>query len=1010
MTTTVIADFQSKINEFSIENKKLKKENGELNEQVMKVKFVFAENQKFNDVLKEKDSELFELNKQQIDYMNKFENSKKEIIELKNQMRASRENLLGKERKLNEKLIELKKLEEIIEGKDKIIEEKTQSIAKLEEEISEFCKNNIELEKKCEEKEKENQNFQKWATWDKDVVENFKKIENLTEELNETKNELEKSNKKNNELQEMTQKLNEDLSDTRRNESKLKKENTELNIIKNKYIELEEKYKNYQEIQKQNDNFKKEIPEIKKKYEIQIDKDKNMYDSEIRRLKGENEVKISELTDKHESNLKTIKETNDKIVTKLNEDIKNLNEEITSLKEDIDKKDKLNDDLNSQLEKKTEILSNLRKSYDNLTEKIKIKEEKLQKLEKNDKKNKSTFDEDDEEKDNANGNGDNAAEKITSTFDQFSFTKEVLNDYLYCLYLFETTISIQSLVKSILGNLNLYSTYSFKISKLSDLSNCPLNSIQNELLEDVYFVAFDKFISKKINEDKNFNGTLDKKYLNANFEDFDQNLISAICIELINKNIVKKLKAPKTLEQLAQLFNTKYNKKFDFEGAKLNDFLFKQVVPVVKRRISRYDKNMIDEIRTLVELSLHNLKDGKIIIDGEEVYSFEKFFEQYNYYTNISERNLQVEIENALFNSNEAIDNIKHSLKYYYPKMIKIDKCFTSKNEDLNNSLVYMNKILASINYYLPNVSKLSIVNNKLDKIFNKYILVCIKLIPNLSMLDLSNNGLNEENIKLLFEYLKENKTIKVLYLNNNNLSSASGYYMGDSFKKNKTIEILHLSHNKLNESGFDAFLNLLGNDNKTLKELDISYNELVSQDFKSLGSYLNMNPPLQRLNISGNKLQPQDANSIGVTFKKLTNLVELKLNNCDITEESVTNVFNFLNDSNIQHLEIDSNNFGSMGTMTAIKKIQASSKLKYISYQNMTFEAYFVPMIIQALNINNSIETIDFRQNDISEDELRKLCEATNKLKRPKLIFSVNKVPEGAMDIIGDNNFIVLQ
>ena len=148
----------------------------------------------------------------------------------------------------------------------------------------------------------------------------------------------------------------------------------------------------------------------------------------------------------------------------------------------------------------------------------------------------------------------------------------------------------------------------------------------------------------------------------------------------------------------------------------------------------------------------------------------------------------------------------------------------------------------------------------------------------------------------------------------------------------------------------------------------------------------------------------------IGVTFKKLTNLVELKLNNCDITEESVTNVFNFLNDSNIQHLEIDSNNFGSMGTMTAIKKIQASSKLKYISYQNMTFEAYFVPMIIQALNINNSIETIDFRQNDISEDELRKLCEATNKLKRPKLIFSVNKVPEGAMDIIGDNNFIVLQ
>ena len=41
------------------------------------------------------------------------------------------------------------------------------------------------------------------------------------------------------------------------------------------------------------------------------------------------------------------------------------------------------------------------------------------------------------------------SEKISSTFDQFSFTKEVLNDYLYCLYLLETGISIQNLVSNL---------------------------------------------------------------------------------------------------------------------------------------------------------------------------------------------------------------------------------------------------------------------------------------------------------------------------------------------------------------------------------------------------------------------------------------------------------------------------------------------------------------------------------------------------------------------------------
>ena len=101
----------------------------------------------------------------------------------------------------------------------------------------------------------------------------------------------------------------------------------------------------------------------------------------------------------------------------------------------------------------------MKKSYDDLSEKLKSKEEKLQFLEKNEKRNKSVFDEEGEGPNPENGDAIYTSEKITSTFDQFSFTKEVLNDYLYCLYLFETTISINSLVNNIMGNLNLYSTY-----------------------------------------------------------------------------------------------------------------------------------------------------------------------------------------------------------------------------------------------------------------------------------------------------------------------------------------------------------------------------------------------------------------------------------------------------------------------------------------------------------------------------------------------------------------------
>ena len=233
---------------------------------------------------------------------------------------------------------------------------------------------------------------------------------------------------------------------------------------------------------------------------------------------------------------------------------------------------------------------------------------------------------------------------------------------------------------------------------------------------------------------------------------------------------------------------------------------------------------------------------------------------------------------------------------------------------------------------------------------------------------------------------------------------------MADCFKKNNTIEILHLANNKLNESGFESFLNILQNDNTTMKELNISYNELISQDFKSLSKYFNSNPTLKKLDISGNKLGPQDANVIGVTFKKLTNLEEIKLNNCGISDESVVQLFNFLNESSIQHLEIDSNNLGNTGPMVVMKKIQASHKLKYFSYKNMAFQPYFIGMVVKALTDNPGIEKINLMENKIKDEELKQLVNAMNNIKNKKILLSKDKLSSNANAIINGNKNIILQ
>ena len=86
------------------------------------------------------------------------------------------------------------------------------------------------------------------------------------------------------------------------------------------------------------------------------------------------------------------------------------------------------------------------------------------------------------------------------------------------------------------------------------------------------------------------------------------------------------------------------------------------------------------------------------------------------------------------------------------------------------------------------------------------------------------------------------------------------------------------------------------------------------------------------------------------------------------------------------------------------------SKKLKYISFQKLEFQPYFVDMIIQSLNVNNSIEKINLKQNTIKQEDFDKFVEVTNKLKHVKFIFSKDLVPENANQIAKGNKNILLQ
>ena len=66
----------------------------------------------------------------------------------------------------------------------------------------------------------------------------------------------------------------------------------------------------------------------------------------------------------------------------------------------------------------------------------------------------------------------------------------------------------------------------------------------------------------------------------------------------------------------------KYDKNFDFDII-LEDFVNKDIVPLVQKKIQKYDNGILKDMRNLIELLIHNIKTVKLYIDGKEEYSFD---------------------------------------------------------------------------------------------------------------------------------------------------------------------------------------------------------------------------------------------------------------------------------------------------------------------------------------------------------------------------------------------------
>ena len=985
LTFDVVNRLQEKINELGEMLKKEIKEKESLDSKLKSMDSVFKQNSKMKEEIDMKDEEIDSLLKLRDEHGAKIKSLNEEIATLKKDIENYLSTIEEKDKLLDDREILIKTMKSQIDDKNKIIEDNSKQLKEKESEIELLYTDNLQWEDKYKLVSKEIENFKKWSLWDQNLIESYKKIESLDLENKEKAETITKLQEEAVHIKTRNEELSNELTLLKGEASALRSDNDSLKLISAQYDLLKEKTKDYTQLQEENIKYKSDLLMMKDNYENQLTNNKEKYDTEMESQKKHYETEIE--TQKQQYELMIAKKENE-----YESKVKGSLEKEEVIEKRVNALQKCIDELNSQLDKKNEALTNYKDLYNNLHDKLKAMENEKSRLEQGISSSNSidsSIPEVKEEK----------STKAYSTFDKFAFTKEIMIDYLYCLSVCESGLTMPHLISNISKNLDIYMSTTFSAS-----SNISSQCLQCEIIKDICFTAYDKLIEMKLKKSKRYD---DPTFFMINFEDFSIETIKQLAEEIMNNNFITRIKNINKLEQIFALFVKKYSKTFDFD-VDLDQYVKDNVIPAVTSRFNRISRMQGDEFKTLIELILHNIKDGSIYIGNKEVYSFENYFNEYLKYKSLDKRNERLIIEKPITNK-EEIDNIIHIFKFEKPLEVFMTTAFNTVQNTQIEPDYAAKTIFNSILLYIPRIQVLSLpMNNLCGALFTNDFLETLKLLKEVTYLNLASNSISDEDLKPFTEYLKGNKTIKTLILDHNLITTTGGFFFADALVKNKTLLTLSLSKNEVNESGFSSMINILTNSNNTLQELYIAENNLHHDDYSAIADYFNANPALMTLDLSGNKIDNTSANVMGVTLKKAKQLQTFKLNSTNLNEESGPQLLNFIPDTNIKTLELNHNNIGKALFML-INKIRVTQSLKCLGLKQCGIMSSFLD--IMAANIKNTVnlDEIHLEGNSFDEVNFKKFIKEMEDNTKIVIYFSKGMIPKKATDIIGNNKNIII-
>ena len=773
---------------------------------------------------------------------------------------------------------------------------------------------------------------------------------------------------------------------------------------------LEESMKSMQE-QMENDQ-KKSREKIAK-----LEKDLKKKDSEI------NELKTSLLSKKAED------EIGNKLIAQLNTQIRKREKEIEE-KNEAHQKDSMEiSNLNNQLSLMTQSVLQLEMDKKNLSEKLKSFENQMfilqNKLDSSDKEKRDILKKV-EEKDDIIKEKDKNIEELNEKVKKIEENNKSL-----LLYIKEVKEKEEILKK-----------------KQEELENYKEKIKQEILINQEKKEKEEKKKMEKVEEKKE-----NIKEYTKSFEGQEKIIIDLLCefllklnnsqyfisvFDLLNKSC-KQFEELKFFYKLNSLrhesmndilvnFFDSINSYFSIskEKATLNDFLQQKSF-----KYSKIDKDDVEIIKKITAIKLtnnvnildiylkkkelflkskefiFNLLKGKILLSQEndtqiENYGKEGVPPEKDIFLNITTppQELAVDLD-KLLKQDYAL--VKYQVDNVFSKLRELTLKVSRFPLFLLYSLTVNCQNLHTLNIEFIKDEESAENNKKNIVIMNE---TCPKLISYLKELEcfsLINLPLLSIHLPDLSAALKNSK-IKKLSLINCIQSKDDSMQLIPYFSLPNTLTEINFSkHPKLNLPSELGTSLLNYNINKNLISLNFSECELKENDIKDIANYVVASNSLLVLDIGKNILSPLSCSTLGYGILKTSSLETLKLNECDINEESLLFLFNGKGSKPLKHINLNGNKFGDIGLVSLCSFMKATPLLESIELEHSGGTDMGLKYIVNTIqeNENNKMKYINFRNNNITNISLDLLKKSNDYFTKKKVIFAIDKITSNNYDDI---------